>query len=272
MNANDLPLILEPEQLEAVLGRDGLLIVDLGKADTYLQYHVPGAVHLDYARLVRQQPPAMGMPPDPTALVATLSALGVAEHTHVIAYDDEGGGRACRLLWTLELAGHDRFSLLNGGLHAWANEGHPLETGAVEARPAEFAGHRNDAPLAEREYLHSRLGASDLALLDARSPAEFAGERVFAARGGHIPGARNLEWTATMDTARNLRLRPAAELHAMLRERGVELDHEVIVYCQTHHRSAHLYVVLKSLGYERVKAYAGSWSEWGNSPDLPIET
>ena len=104
-----------------------------------------------------------------------------------------------------------------------------------------------------------------------RSPAEFTGARKFADRAGHIPGAAHLEWTDMMDKQRNLRLLPDDQLRAMLAERGVTPDKEIITYCQTHHRSAYSYVVLKHLGYENVRGYPGSWSDWGNNPALPVE-
>ncbi len=104
---------------------------------------------------------------------------------------------------------------------------------------------------------------------DARSPAEFRGEKLFAARGGHIPGAINFEWTAAMDRARDLRIREdiAEQLEAL----GIVPEKEVVTHCHTHHRSGLTYLLAKALGYPRVKGYAGSWSEWGNLPDTPVQ-
>ena len=92
-----------------------------------------------------------------------------------------------------------------------------------------------------------------------------------ALRGGHIPGARNLNWLDTIDTTNNFRLKPSEDLQFMLNQIGITPDKEIITYCQTHHRSSHSYVMLKSLGYTRIRGYPGSWSEWGNSSETPIE-
>ena len=271
MSELDLPLIIEPEILEKSLGYDNLLIVDLSKADTYRKMHIPGAVHLEYPRILGAEKPRMGLLPDDATLARVLSSIGIDEHTHVVAYDDEGGGRASRLLWTLEVAGHSRYSLLNGGLHAWANEGHPLDDAAVTPGAKTFSVRHNNAACADTAYIIEHLDNPDCCLLDVRSPDEFNGVKRFADRAGHIPGAVNMEWTSAMDQGRNLRLKQADELTAQLAAIGVTPDREVIVYCQTHHRSAHTYIMLKSLGFERVKGYPGSWSVWGNSMELPVE-
>src|SRR5512143_2002554 len=250
-----LPLILDPEELETHLGERDLLVVDLSRPETYSQLHVPGAVHLSYTELVTKQGPARGMLPSDEHLSRLFSALGLTPDTHVVAYDDEGGGKAGRLLWTLDLVGHRRFSLLNGGLHAWANEGHPLSREPAQREPAQYRAVADRTRVADAEYIMARLQSPAIAILDARSPNEFLGLTQSALRNGHIPGAVNLEWTSAMDTDRNLRLKPAAELERMLEAREVTRDKEVIVHCLTHHRSAHTYLVLKALGYPQVKAY-----------------
>jgi thiosulfate/3-mercaptopyruvate sulfurtransferase len=266
-----LPLLLEPDDLAARLGAPDLLVVDLSKATTYAQYHVPGAVHLEYAQIIHGRPPTPGLLPDDAQLSRAFASIGLTPATHVVAYDDEGGGKAARLLWTLDVIGHAHASLLNGGLHAWANEGHTHNHAPVAVSPGNYTVTRTNQGFADKEYVLSRLGMPDVALLDARSAAEYSGVKTFAARAGHIPGAINIEWLEAMDQQRNLRLKPAKELHALFTARGVTPDKEVITYCQTHHRSAFSYLVLKSLGYPNIKGYAGSWSEWGNDPGTPVE-
>jgi thiosulfate/3-mercaptopyruvate sulfurtransferase len=271
MPSSSLPLILEPDELESCLGQDGILIVDLCKADTYKLTHIPGAVYLEYPRIIHIEKPVMGLLPDDTHLNEVLSSIGMTQEIHVIAYDDEGGGKAARLLWTLEVLGHEKYSLLNGGLHAWANEGHPLEKTGVPAKRGNFAVHRTETGITQKEYILEHLKDPDIVLLDTRTPEEFSGAKKFANRGGHIPGAVNLDWVLAMDKQHNLRLLPEETLREMFEQSGITMNKEVIVYCQSHHRSAFTYIVLKSLGYTNIKGYPGAWSEWGNNPELPLE-
>tara|TARA_B100001123_G_scaffold142083_1_gene165062 strand:- start:398 stop:1216 length:819 start_codon:yes stop_codon:yes gene_type:complete len=266
-----LPLIVEPLELEAVLGVEELLIVDLNEPSVYNQGHIPGAVNLSFASLILPRPPAMGTIPNSEQLSAALSLIGLHHSNHVVAYDSEGTGKASRFLWTLDVVGHSKASLLNGGFHSWAAEGHAQETAANIPNPSDYNVTSEKMALADKAYILEHLGDDRVVILDCRTPAEFSGDDMRAARGGHIPGAVNFDWMLAVDRDRNFRFKAPDEITATLLELGVTPDKEIITHCQTHHRSSHTYMVLKSLGYNNIKGYDGSWSDWGNDPNVPIE-
>ncbi|MDJ0807354.1 MAG: sulfurtransferase, partial [Gammaproteobacteria bacterium] len=241
----------------------------LCKDSTYSQLHIPGAVHLDYSSITASRGLTHGLLPEASQLASVFATHGIGDTTHVVAYDDEGGGNACRLLWTLETMGHTGYSLLNGGLHAWANEGHPLSREPARPAPAQFTARTNPSSVADAQYILQRLHSTDLALWDARSSNEYRGTSRFSHFAGHIPGAANLDWLEVMDRERNLRLKPDADLQHLLDDLQLTPDKEVVTYCQTHHRSSLAWFVLRYLEYPRVRGYPGSWSDWGNRANTP---
>ena len=269
---SELPLILEPETLAQSLDQDdNLLIVDLSDPQHYAQGHIPGAVHAHPRETRGAASPVPGLLPEPAELEALLGRIGLTPQHHVIAYDDEGGGWAGRFLWLLDCAGYSDFSLLNGGRIAWVAEGYPTTTETPDPRPTEPHITPRSEPTAGMQDVLSAIDAGDITIWDARSPEEYRGERQTAARNGHIPGAVNLEWTELMDPGRNYRLLPEDRLRAKLHEHGIAPNAGIITHCQSHHRSGLTYVVAKALGYPEVRAYAGSWAEWGNRSETPIE-
>ena len=267
-------ILIEPKALQEMLSDAQLLVVDLSKAATYAQLHIPGAMHMEYSILNSGAQPAPGLLPSEERLAQIAGILKLDKMSRIVAYDDEGSGCAARLAWTLHYLGYEAVQVLNGGLHAWSNEGHPLDNQSVlpDISATLPLASRNPSVLADHTYIVRHLDDESVALLDARTPEEYAGTKVRAARGGHIPGAVNLNWLDTMDKNHNLRLKSPDILNDTLNTLGIRPEQEVLTYCQSHHRSAPAWLMLKSLGFPRVRGYAGSWSEWGNHPDTPVTT
>jgi thiosulfate/3-mercaptopyruvate sulfurtransferase len=264
-------LIIEPDALEAVLGNPGLLLVDVCAPQNWKQLHLPGAVHINPSELVCGIPPASGMLPTESQLRNLFSRIGYSPEKHIVVYDDEGGGWAARFIWTLDIIGHRHYSFLNGGLLAWYREGHPVTTEMVTVSPTEVSLRFNNGPVAELQTVRDAIGNPGIVIWDARSAEEYVGLRSSSARAGHIPGAVNLDWLELMDRSRNLRLHPLQQLQEKLEELGITADKHIITHCQSHHRSSLSYFVARALGYS-AQGYHGSWGEWGNLPDTPIES
>jgi thiosulfate/3-mercaptopyruvate sulfurtransferase len=264
------PILLEPDALEAMLDDPDLLIVDLCQVQNWQQLHLPGAVHVDPNELVSGIRPAVGKLPELEQLERLFARIGYAPSKHIVAYDDEGGGWACRFLWTLDVIGHTRYSYLNGGLHSWYRERHPVTADVRRVEPAVVHLTLHPEPIAEIDTVMAALDDPRVKIWDARSREEYLGLRSGSLRSGHIPGAVNLDWLELMDRNRNLRLLPEAELQRKLAAVGIQPGQHIITHCQSHHRSGLTYFAAKLLGYS-AQGYHGSWGEWGNLPDTPIE-
>ncbi len=266
-----LPPVVSPQKLAEHLADDNLLIVDVCAPAEFEAAHIPGAVQVEYSDIVTGSPPVMGLISDNNQLSIVFSAIGLTSSHHVVAYDRAGGGQAGRLLYTLEALGHANVSLLDGGMQAWVSHSQPLEQGPAQPVASHYEARLTGDNIATKEYILSRLGAPDLALLDCRTPAEFQGTDLRASRGGHIPGAINFDWTEAFDPANPPSLADLDTLQENFNAMGVTADKEVILYCQTHTRSSHTYMLLRQLGYENLKGYPGAWSDWGNDPSTPID-
>ena len=271
-----LPRVISALQL-AALDNSGVpvLLIDLSSNPVYSRQHIPGAIWLDFKALVTSRPPVIGLLPDINKLAKTLGLIGITPDHRVVAYDDENSLKASRLLWTLDILGHRHSALLDGGLQGWEVSRQqrlniPRDS-AVKTQTMAYPAEVHEEVIADRAYIESHLSDPVIRLLDARSSAEYRGIDQRSARGGHIPGAINIEWSRCLDPDNSLYLRPPEQLQQMFQQQGITADNEVICYCHTHRRSAFAYVVLKYLGFDRVRGYPGSWSEWGNLHDTPIE-
>ncbi|MGY5765781.1 sulfurtransferase [Brachybacterium sp. DNPG3] len=257
---------------------DGLVVVESDEdVLLYETGHIPGAVKIDWHLDLND--PVTRDYVDGAGFAALMDASGISRDTTVVIYGDKSNWWAAYALWVFELFGHPDVRLLDGGRSAWQAEGREM-TRSDDGIPAATTGYpvveREDAPIrAYREDVLDFLGGQ---LVDVRSPQEFTGERTHmpdypqegTVRGGHIPTALSVPWARA--AAEDGRFKPRAELAAIYQdELGFTADAPVIAYCRIGERSSHTWFVLRYLlGFEDVRNYDGSWTEWGNAVRLPI--
>ncbi len=267
-------LLIAPAELAAQLGtteadRAGVTMIDLRPAEGFAAGHLPGSVHLDLfgVSLIDTSPG----PLDAFLWIIAhlLVSRGVSGDRPVIVYDERSGIRAARALWFLELFEHPHAQLLDGGYAAWEREGLPTTTDSIAPAKGDWNVGRIIERLATWQDVRDRLGQADVVMLDTRSDGEYYGTNVRARRGGAVPGATHIEWTRNLSPDGSYK--PAEALSDMYAANGVTPDREVVAYCQGGYRAAHSYLALRLLGYPRVRNYLGSWKEWGDREDLPIE-
>ncbi len=248
------------------------LLIFVGNENTFLQGRIPRSIHVSPYEIICGDKPATGKLPSKNKLLKLVNKLGGAYEKKIIVYDDEGGGWAGRMIWTLEILNYKKLFFLDGGLNAWCAEKRSIESGDTitkEVTPINEISLNNDK-LVSTESLIELINNEYIQIWDARTYEEYKGEKYSAERNGHIPGAINLDWNMLRDFNNNLKLKPLNEISSMLCKAGFKKDKKIITHCHSHHRSGLTYIVGKLLGYD-IFAYDGSWSEWGNRNDTPIE-
>lgn len=235
--------------------------------------HIPGAVFFDIDQIADRSSDLPHMLPPPDDFARAAAALGLHPDDRIVVYDGHGIFSAPRVWWTLRVMGFTQVAVLDGGLKAWRAAGHAVETGDPAPRPSQSEARLQSHLVRDLGQVRDALEAPDIQVLDARPAGRFSGaapEPRPGLRGGHMPGACNLPWSAVVSPEGTLR--SPDDLRAAFAAAGIDLQRPIITTCGSGVSAAVLTLALARLGLDEVPIYDGSWSEWGGRPDTPIVT
>lgn len=270
------PLLIDTETVQQNVGRPGLVILDVrGRAAYEFGGHIPGAVHSTWHEYSDPNAVAKGLlDPDIARIEQRLRALGISADSDVVIYSNpfDNWGDEGRMFWMLEYLGHKNLKILDGGWVKWVNERRPFEHGRATPKPGTFKAE----PVAEMIVLKEELKQivrrphPETIIVDARSLEEYLGKEVSGIpRPGHVPSAVHIAWNGFLNPDATVKDR--GKITTALDDKGLDPGKDIICYCTGGVRSAWLYVVLKTVGYSRVRNYPGSWWEWSRDFTCPVE-
>jgi thiosulfate/3-mercaptopyruvate sulfurtransferase len=271
----DLPRLVETGEIGGLINHPLVRIVDLRTSlQDYLKAHIPNAVYLDAGVL---QVPEMGIPAQVLDRICLERLFGdnlsLSNNMWTILYSEKSNPNATLMAWALHFLGHKKVGVVNGGWEKWASERLPTTQDYPALVPQKFFGKVLQETQAEKKWLRSRLSAKNVVIVDARPPRQYTGEEGEEIRRGHIPGARNIFWEATLEGEDVKVWRKKEDLEKLLSEFGVFKDKEVVVFGRTAMEASHLYFTLRFvLGFPNVRLYQGAWVEWSMDKTLPVKT
>jgi thiosulfate/3-mercaptopyruvate sulfurtransferase len=272
------PVLVTTDWLSEHLADEDLVVAEVDEnPDLYDEGHIPGAVKLHWKEDL--QDPVERDVVDKSTFERLLGSRGVGNDTAVVLYGDKNNWFAAYAYWYLKIYGHKDVRILDGGRQKWIDEGRDLSTDVPSPEAKSYtASERDESIRTYRDDVRAALEDAGQALVDVRSPAEYAGDLIAppgyeqegAQRAGHIPTAASIPWASAVRDDGTFKA--ADELRELYAGKGITPDKEILAYCRIGERSAHTWFVLRELlGYERVRNYDGSWTEWGNLVDVPIE-
>ncbi|MDH3676830.1 MAG: sulfurtransferase [Nitrosopumilus sp.] len=257
-------MLITTKELDSILSDSKNLIIDTRSFKEYSEGHIPGAVNLDLFAFHWIDTSKEGIKNFNNQTGMLLSFAGVTEEKKIIFYDDVSGMLAARGLWMVMYFSHPDAVMLDGGMKKWKQDNLPIETRPNSFKPTNFIGKIN--PLIISGFENIRDNLDKLNIIDARSEGEYNGTTIRAAQSGHIPNSINIDWNHNLKE--NGTFKDDSELSKLYE---IPKDSEIVTYCQGAYRAANSFLVLKKLGFENVRVYLGSWGEWGNLLDLPVE-
>jgi len=268
-----LDLLVETDELPELLKQPNVVLVDGVDEASYQRIHIPGAVNLffnQFANLETRR--ENGFPAKAEDAEKLLGTAGIGNDTLVIIYDGGEGAIASGLWFALDFFGHEKVKVLNGGFRKWMKEGRPVTQETPEVVKKQFVARARAETVVNRKWVKKNMGVQGTLLVDARSPDEFTGKDLLPGikRGGHIPGAVNLDWvnlSGKLETVKS-----ADEIRAILGKAGITPETRVVSYCQQGiGRATFLNMAMKLAGYDNVLLYTGSWQDWSVDQELPVE-
>ncbi len=237
--------------------------------------HIPGAVFFDINDIADDDTDLPHMLPSPEKFSSRMRKLGIGSEQHIICYDTNGGPMAAmRAWWTFRIFGHDRVSVLSGGLPKWQNEDRPTESGETLVTEKHFFAKFDPTLVRSLDQMLRKIDSGADQAVDARSTGRYNGtepEPRAGIRSGHIPGAISLPFQKLVDTENFLVMRSADELKAAIEEAGIDPEKPLVSSCGSGVTAAPLVLALYLLGHTRAAIYDGSWTEWGGRDDTPID-
>jgi len=266
-------VLVDTEWLQASAADPSVRVVEVGGSPgAYGEGHIPGAVFLSMGTLSNPDEPIQNQIATRDQVSAALSSLGIEQGQTVVLHDRQNNLQASGAYWVLKYYQHPEVRVYNGGVPKWTASGGTLTTDAVEVASSAYrAGPADEAIRTTWQDVVDRTDDPSTLMCDVRSPEEHLGRDVRAARGGHIPGSINLEWTVAVQADGTFK--SAEDLSALYVRAGFTPDKQIITYCQSGVRGAHTWFVLSELlGYPNVRNYDGSWAEYGNNPESPIDS
>jgi len=257
-------MIISTVELNSILNDSDVIIADTRSFKEYSEGHIPGSVHLDLFAFHWIDTTKQGIENFNNQTKTLLSYLGVTPEKKVIFYDLVSGMLAARGVWMLMYFSHQNTMMLDGGFSKWQKENLSIETKPNGFKPSNFTGKINSEIISGFEYIRDNL--ENIKILDARSTGEYDGSTIRAAQSGHIPNSINIDWNQNIKEDGTFK--SDEELSKMY---DFPKDTEIVTYCQGAYRAANSFLVLKKLGFTKIRVYLGSWGEWGNRLELPIE-
>jgi thiosulfate/3-mercaptopyruvate sulfurtransferase len=263
-------LLVDADELAEILGNEEILLIDTREELT--DSLIPGSIHFpSIDKLTDHNHPVQSYLIEPELFETMMREIGLNSDDRVVIYDEGNALASARLFYALDYYGFSNASILNGGVQGWLAGGYSVTDTPVSREEGSFTVNIQEEKFCDITYVMEAANDPDKIIFDVRSEDEYTGADERAERSGHIPNAVNLEWSNVLEDEGVPYFKQAQEIQDIYNSLGLTRDKEVIPHCHTNVRGAHAYFTLRLMGYDSVRAYEGSWAEYGNATDVSVQ-